>query len=94
MPLLPSRSSLPCYHGRRESRESGRLRRNRSPTRYPTTAFGETDWEMWRGVHRDQGITDVSKFYTQRNLWAMARLWSEADKATDEHQHGPLCNSH
>ena len=50
------------------------------PYWYPTTPFDES-WEMWRGVHRDQGITDVSKFYTQRNLWALARLWYEAGRA-------------
>ncbi len=50
------------------------------PYWYPTTPFLEQDWEMWRGVHRDQGITSVDKFYTKRNLWALARLWNESAK--------------
>lgn len=48
------------------------------PYWYPTTPFREEEREMWRGVHRDQGITDASKFFTKRNLWALARLWHEA----------------
>ena len=52
------------------------------PYWYPTTPFDKS-WEMWRGVHRDQDITDVSKFYTRRNLWAMARLWHEAEQMQD-----------
>lgn len=47
------------------------------PYWYPTIPFDES-WEMWRGVHRDQNITDVSKFYKSRSLWAFARLWQEA----------------
>ena len=47
---------------------------------YPTTPFREQDWEMWRGVHRDQGITDVSKFFRPQNLRAFARLWDEVSK--------------
>jgi len=50
------------------------------PYWYPTTPFDES-YEMWRGVHRDQGITDVSKFYTKRNLKGLARLWTEFAKA-------------
>jgi len=44
------------------------------PYWYPTNAFDDTR-EMWRGVHRDQGITRACDFYTKRNLWALARLW-------------------
>ena len=47
------------------------------PYWYPTTPFNES-WEMWRKAHKDKGITNVSKFYTRRNLWALARLWQEA----------------
>lgn len=43
------------------------------PYWYPTTRFDES-WEMWRGVHRDQSITDVSRFFSRRNLRAMACL--------------------
>jgi len=51
------------------------------PYWFPTTSFLEQDWEMWRGVHRDQGITDVSRFYTSRNLTALATLWSRVDSS-------------
>lgn len=46
------------------------------PHWYPTAAFDES-WEMWRAAHGEQGITDVSRFFTKRNLWALARLWQE-----------------
>jgi DNA modification methylase len=46
------------------------------PYWYPTTPFDNTR-EMWRGVHRDAGITRACDFYTKRNLWALARLWNE-----------------
>lgn len=49
------------------------------PYWYPTNAF-EDIREMWRGVHRDSGITRACDFYTKRNLWALARLWSECNK--------------
>lgn len=54
------------------------------PYWYPTTEFREQDWEMWRGVHRDQDITSVDKFYTRRNLWALARIWNEIAKSKSE----------
>ncbi len=44
------------------------------PYWYPTTPFDES-WEMWRGAHRDQDVTDVSKFYTRRNLRALGGFW-------------------
>jgi len=65
-----------------EKRRIAEIKAAEIPYWYPTTPFDES-WEMWRGVHRDQGITDVSKFYTKRNLWAMARLWREAEHAQD-----------
>jgi DNA modification methylase len=49
---------------------------------YPTTPFDQS-WEMWRGVHRDHGITDISKFYTKRNLRAISRWWNETEKIND-----------
>jgi hypothetical protein len=45
------------------------------PHWYPTDPFGP-DREMWRGGHRDAGITRVCDFYTKRNLWALAAIWS------------------
>ena len=53
------------------------------PYWYPTTPFDES-WEMWRAVHGYQGITDVSRFYTKRNLWVLARLWREIDHVGSE----------
>lgn len=47
---------------------------------YPTTPFDNTR-EMWRGMHRDAGITRACDFYTKRNLWALARLWTESQKS-------------
>lgn len=49
----------------------------------PDTPFDDTR-EMWRGVHRDQGITSVRDFWTPRNLWALASLWSRASDDSDE----------
>ncbi|MBI2925833.1 MAG: hypothetical protein HYY24_09040 [Verrucomicrobia bacterium] len=49
---------------------------------YPQDAWEETR-EMWRGGHRDSGITRVSDFYTKRNLCAVARLWSETERVSD-----------
>ena len=43
---------------------------------YPQEQFDES-FEMWRAAHRDQGITDSSKFYTKRNLRALAALWNQ-----------------
>jgi DNA modification methylase len=53
------------------------------PYWYPTTPFDES-WEMWRAAHRYQGITDVSRLYTRRNLWAASRLWSEMHQIADD----------
>ncbi|MEM2112307.1 MAG: DNA methyltransferase, partial [Candidatus Bathyarchaeia archaeon] len=52
------------------------------PYWYPTTPFDSTR-EMWRGVHRDAGITRACDFYTKRNLWALARLWEEINKISN-----------
>jgi DNA modification methylase len=52
------------------------------PYWYPQDEWKETR-EMWRGGHRDSGITRVSDFYTKRNLRAVARLWSESEKVED-----------
>jgi predicted RNA-binding Zn-ribbon protein involved in translation (DUF1610 family) len=49
------------------------------PYWYPTDPFGP-DREMWRGGHRDAGITRVYDFYTKRNLWALAVLWAHVGK--------------
>jgi hypothetical protein len=52
------------------------------PYWYPTDPFGP-DREMWRGGHRDAGITRVCDFYTKRNLWALAALWGKFSRITE-----------
>ena len=52
------------------------------PYWYPTTPV-ERSLEMWRAVHRDQGITNVSRFYRPQNLRAFSRLWHEAVHSAD-----------
>lgn len=59
------------------------------PYWYPTTPF-DTTREMWRGGHRDAGITRACDFYTKRNLWALARLWKEACSAEDPRINGMI----
>jgi hypothetical protein len=39
---------------------------------------------MWRGGHRDAGITRVCDFYTKRNLWALALINECINKACTE----------
>jgi len=53
------------------------------PYWYPTTPFDES-WEMWRGVHRDHGIDSVDKFFSKRNLWALARIWQEIGQSQNQ----------
>ncbi len=76
----PKRSEHPTTEA--EKRRIAEIEAAEIPYWYPTTPFDES-YEMWRGVHRAQGITDVSKFYTKRNLWALARLWHEANQVQD-----------
>jgi len=52
------------------------------PYWYPTDHFGD-DREMWRGGHRDAGITRVCDFYTKRNLWALAAVWQKITELAD-----------
>jgi 16S rRNA G966 N2-methylase RsmD len=50
---------------------------------YPDVPFG-TDWEMWRGGHRDLGITAVADFWSPRNLAALATLWEGITREDDK----------
>jgi 16S rRNA G966 N2-methylase RsmD len=50
---------------------------------YPRIPF-DRNREMWRRGHADLGITEVAHFYTPRNLWALARLWSHIENVSDE----------
>jgi len=51
------------------------------PYWYPTIPF-EDSREMWRAVHGEQSITDVSKFYSVRSLRALSKLWRELQGAS------------
>jgi 16S rRNA G966 N2-methylase RsmD/DNA-directed RNA polymerase subunit RPC12/RpoP len=42
---------------------------------YPTAEFAASR-EMWRGQHRDQGLTTAADFFTPRNLRCLAQIWS------------------
>lgn len=79
-----------CRPKRREratsSAERARIREiaaTELPYWAPETPF-DPKREMWRGVHRDQGIERVRNFWTPRNLWALASLWSRASAVEDE----------
>jgi adenine-specific DNA methylase len=45
--------------------------RSMVPYWYPDLPFGD-DWEMWRGGHRDLGVTSVADFWSNRNLSALS----------------------
>lgn len=82
-PVVTNYECLYCKPGRAEhpatKTEKARvveIEATEIPYWYPKIAFDES-WEMWRGVHRDQGIDNVSKFYTTRNLRALANLWEK-----------------
>lgn len=53
------------------------------PYWYPELPFGP-DWEMWRGGHRDLGITSVADFWSPRNLAALSILWHGIEAEPDE----------
>jgi hypothetical protein len=76
----PKRSEHPTTEA--EKRRIAEIEAAEIPYWYPTTPFDES-WEMWRGVHRDRGITNVSHFYTRRNLWALARYWREINQVSN-----------
>lgn len=77
----PKRMERATTDGERERLDQ--IARSELPYWIPDTPFEETR-EMWRGVHRDQGITRVRDFWTPRNLWALASLWSRATQVQDE----------
>ncbi|MBI3968438.1 MAG: hypothetical protein HY329_22615 [Chloroflexi bacterium] len=52
------------------------------PYWYPTTPFDEAR-EMWRGGHREAGITRVSDFWTKRNLRALAAIHQQVSSRND-----------
>jgi DNA modification methylase len=54
----------------------------KNPYWYPIITF-DSAREMWRAVHRDHNIDNVSKFFTKRNLWASSLLWYHIDRIND-----------
>jgi hypothetical protein len=50
---------------------------------YPTAPFG-SDREMWRKSHEVMGIASVDRFYTRRNLRALAALWRLVNATKDD----------
>ena len=66
----------------REKARIGEISSRLIPYWIPSVPFEETR-EMWRGAHRDAGITTVADFYTRRNLWAIARLWHEIESVPE-----------
>jgi len=67
----------------KEKARIGEIAADPVPYWYPTDPFREEEWEMWRGVHRDQGITDLSRFFRPQNLRAFSRLWYEFGQVRD-----------
>jgi hypothetical protein len=49
---------------------------------YPTAGFDNTR-EMWRGGHREAGITRVADFWTHRNLRALTLIWHYINSIPD-----------
>jgi len=58
-------------------------RRSDVPYWYPQVPFGP-DWEMWRGGHRELGITEVADFWSNRNLIALSVLFEGVRRERDE----------
>jgi 16S rRNA G966 N2-methylase RsmD len=56
---------------------------------YPLTPFG-AEREMWRKSHEVMGITSVDRFYTRRNLRALAALWRLVNATKDDHLRAAL----
>jgi len=50
---------------------------------YPDLPFG-SDWDMWRGGHRDLAISRVADFWSSRNLAALSVFWEGIGRETDE----------
>lgn len=58
-------------------------KREAVPYWYPDLPFGP-DWEMWRGGHRDLGITKVADFWSPRNLAALSVLFEGIGREPDD----------
>lgn len=79
-PVSVNISCLHCGVGRlvtdprAEDLAAASYQREAVPFWYPDLPFGP-DWEMWRGGHRDLGITRVADFWSPRNLAALSVLF-------------------
>lgn len=87
----PVQVNLSCFNCR--ARQSFRPRpedvmltmgsRSQVPFWYPDVSFG-SDWEMWRGGHRDLGIVEVADFWSHRNLTALSVLFEGLRREPDQ----------
>ncbi len=68
---------------RSEDLAKAAYRREAVPYWYPELPFGP-DWEMWRGGHRDLGITNVADFWSSRNLAALSVLFEGVGREPDD----------
>jgi adenine-specific DNA methylase len=68
---------------RPEDLEKAAYRRADVPYWYPDLPFGP-DWEMWRGGHRDLGISTVADFWSPRNLAALSVLFEGISHEADD----------
>lgn len=58
------------------------------PYWYPTNQIDPQREQVIRDNFKKKGITSIADFYTSRNLWALARLWTEIhqiDSITQSH---------
>jgi tRNA G10 N-methylase Trm11 len=59
-----------------------RSRRSEIQDWFPTTPL-EPWREMWRGQHRDMGISTAADFFTDRNLQALAAAWQAVTASSE-----------
>lgn len=87
-PVLVNLACSVCGAGRQEVTPSpsdialASFSRDRVPYWYPDLPFG-SDWEMWRGGHRDLGVERVADFWSGRNLAALSVLFEGIRREPD-----------
>ena len=87
-PVLVSVACASC-----RTREQRPLTPAEMATAYQPQRAGMTDWyptapleswrEMWRGQHGKMGIATAADFFTERNLRALAAIWSAANRSSE-----------
>lgn len=87
-PVLVNLACGACGAGRQETAPTpadivrASFSRDRVPYWYPDLPFG-SDWEMWRGGHRDLGVERVADFWSARNLAALSVLFEGIRREPD-----------